>query len=350
MKNKILLALVTVFLVDANAKDLPPVELFFCDSAMRSGSLSPDGKHFAALVPANGAVCSIEGVEETAGAPVLLVIDLETQTPRLLSGVKSSNRIGYFFWMNNSRIGFSRITKNGGLDGNSLWAVNIDGTKMKELVPGGLEDGYPTGAGVLSTLDEDDRHVLVSYNKRRPKLNDVYKLNIYSGKLSLLAKDPYIDEQTNLGWAIDQQGTVRGYYAVKGLNYYLYHRNDSSSDFKLLRKFKFQEPSFAPANYSYDPRYVYMSGQPVTKDGVVLDDSDTAALWLYDAYEDKFVEKIYQNDRYDVGGIAISEKTKQPKFIGYMGEKFERVWLDKEMEAIHNTIEATFPDDEVYIR
>ena len=35
MKNKILLALVTVFLVDANAKDLPPVELFFCDSAMR---------------------------------------------------------------------------------------------------------------------------------------------------------------------------------------------------------------------------------------------------------------------------------------------------------------------------
>ena len=120
MKNKILLALVTVFLTDANAKDLPPVELFFCDSAMRSGSLSPDGKHFAALVPANGAVCSIEGVEETAGAPVLLVIDLETQTPRLLSGVKSSNRIGYFFWMNNSRIGFSRITKNGGLDGNSL--------------------------------------------------------------------------------------------------------------------------------------------------------------------------------------------------------------------------------------
>ena len=36
---------------------------------------------------------------------------------------------------------------------------------MKELVPGGLEDGYPTGAGVLSTLDEDDRHVLISYNK-----------------------------------------------------------------------------------------------------------------------------------------------------------------------------------------
>ena len=44
---------------------------------------------------------ALEGVEETAGTPVLLVIDLETQTPKLLSGTQSSNRIGYFFWMRN---------------------------------------------------------------------------------------------------------------------------------------------------------------------------------------------------------------------------------------------------------
>ena len=209
MKNKLLLTLVALSILNLQSKDLPSVESFFCDSAMRSGSLSPDGNYFAALVPANGAVCSIEGAEETAGTPVLLVIDLKTQTQKLLSGTQSSNRIGYFFWMSNSRIGFSRITRNGGLDGNSLWAVNIDGTKMKELVPGGLEDGYPTGAGVLNMLEDDDKHVLVSYNKGRPKLNDIYKLNIYSGKLTLVAKDPHIDGQTNLGWAIDQQGLVR---------------------------------------------------------------------------------------------------------------------------------------------
>ncbi|MEL0208692.1 MAG: hypothetical protein VW915_07330, partial [Gammaproteobacteria bacterium] len=350
MKNKLLLTLVALSSIyNLQSKELPSVESFFCDSAMRSGSLSPDGNYFAALVPANGAVCSIEGAEETAGTPVLLVIDLKTQTPKLLSGTQSSNRIGYFFWMSNSRIGFSRITRNGGLDGNSLWAINIDGSRMKELVPGGLKDGYPTAARVLDMMDGDDKHVLVSYNKRRPILNDVYKLNIYNGKLTLVAKDPYINEQPNLGWAIDLQGSVRGYYAVKGLHYYLYHRNDSSSDFELLRKFKFQEPSFAPANYSYDPRYVYMSGQPVTKSGEVLDNSDTSALWLYDAYEDKFIEKIYQNDRYDVGGIAISDKTEKPLYIGYMGEKYERVWLDKDMENIHKSIEATFPNDEVYV-
>ena len=52
-----------------------------------------------------------------------------------------------------------------------------------------------------------------------------------------------------------------------------------------------------------------MRGQAVAKDGTVIDDSDTDAFWLYDAYEDKFIEKIYENERYDVGGIAISSKT-----------------------------------------
>lgn len=349
MKNKLLMLFATFFVVNISAKDVPPVELFFCDAAMSGGNLSPDGKYFAALVPANGAVCSIESTDDSSGTRVLLVIDLETQTPKLLSGTKGSNRIGSFFWMTNSRIGFSRITNNGGLDGNSLWAVNIDGTKMKELVPGGLEDGYPTGARVLNLLKDDDRHVLVSYNKRRPILDDVYKLNIYSGKLTLVAKDPAIDGQRYTNWMVDKQGTVRGYSSLKGLYTYIYHRNDAESDFKLLRKFKFQEPSFGLSTYSYDPRYLYVSGQAVNKDGSVIDESDTASIWLYDAYEDKFVEKVYQDDRYDVGYIGLSEKTEKPQLIAYAGEKIEYIYLDSEMESIMTSLDATFPNDEVSV-
>ena len=66
-----------------------------------------------------------------------------------------------------------------------------------------------------------------------------------------------------------------------------------NSDFKLLRKFKFQDPSFTISTYDYDPRYAYMRGQAVSKDGSVIDDSDTDALWLYDTYNDEFIEKIF---------------------------------------------------------
>ena len=340
--------LVSVLSVNTNANENIPLQHFFCDSAMTSGSLSPDGKYFASMVPASGAKCAIEDIDDPQAARVLLVIDLETNTPTVLSGTRGKSRLTGFTWISNTRIAFYRQPE-AGLDAYSMWAINADGTKPKELVPGKWEDGYPTGANILDRMKDDDKHILVSYNKRRPKYTDVYKLNIFSGKLTMVAKDPVIDGQTSLGWAVDQQGVVRGYVAVKGLYNYLYHRNDADSDFKLLRKFKFQEASFGPAAYSYDPRYVYMRGQAVAADGSIIDDSDTDALWLYDAYEDKFIEKIYENDRYDVGGIAISSKTEEPAFIAYYGDKPEKVWIDKDLEQVYASIEASFPNDQVSI-
>ena len=344
-----LLALFTTTIsLNIIADDQIPVQHFFCDSAMTSGTLSPNGKYFASMVPASGGKCAIEEDDDPQAAKVLLVIDLETNTPTVLSGTKGKSRLVGFQWLNNSRIAFYRQPSRG-VDTYSMWAINIDGSKPKQLVAGEVEDGYFTYASISDLMENDDEHVLISYNKRRPKYRDMHKLNIYTGRTTLVAKDPVIDGQTSLGWAVDQQGVVRGYYAVKGLYYYLYHRNDAESDFELLRKFKFQEPQFSPANYSYDPRYVYMRGQAVAKDGTVIDDSNTDALWLYDAYEDKFVEKIFEHPKYDVGGIVISEKTQKPSYISYYGEKPERVWLDEDLKAVYDSIESSFPNDKVSI-
>ena len=347
-KTLFLFTFLVIVSLDAHSDENIPLQHFFCDSAMTSGSLSPSGKYFASMVPATGAKCSIEENDDPQAARVLLVIDLDTNKPTVLSGTRGKSRLTGFTWVSDSRIVFGRQPE-AGLDAYDMWAINVDGTKPKLLVPGKWEDSYPTGASMIDRLKDDEKHILVSYNKRRPKVTDVYKLNIYSGKLTMVAKDPVIDGQTSLGWVSDQQGVVRGYYAVKGLNYYLYHRNDADSDFKLLRTFKFQGPSFRPVNYSYDPRYVYMSGQAIAADGTVIDDSNTDALWLYDAYEDKFIEKIYENDKYDVGGIAISNRTKEPTFVGYYGDKPEKVWLDSELEQIYSSIEASFPNDQVSI-
>ena len=347
-KTSFLLTFFITLSVNTHSNENIPLQHFFCDSAMTSGTLSPNGKYFASMVPATGAKCSIEENDDPQAARVLLVIDLETNTPTVLSGTRGKSRLSYFTWISDSRILFARQPE-AGLDAYDMWAINIDGTKPKLLVPGKWEDSYPTGANMIDRLKDDDKHILVSYNKRRPKVTDVYKLNVYSGKLTMVAKDPVIDGQTSLGWATDRQGLVRGYVAVKGLYTYLYHRNDADSDFELLRKFKFQEASFQPAAYSYDPRYVYMRGQAVAADGTVIDDSNTDALWLYDSYEDKFIEKIYENEKYDVGGIGISTRTEKPTFVSYYGDKPERVWLDSELEQIYASIEAAFPNDEVSI-
>ena len=215
-KTLFLVTFLITLSVDAYSNEQIPLQHFFCDSAMTSGSLSPDGKYFASMVPASGAKCAIEEIDDPQAARVLLVIDLDTNTPTVLSGTRGKSRLSGFTWISDTRIAFFRQPQ-AGLDAYSMWAINIDGTKPKELVPGDLEDGYPTGIrGILDRIEDDDEHILVAYNKRRPKYTDVYKLNVFSGKLTLVAKDPVKDGQTALGWAVDQQGLVRGYVAVKG--------------------------------------------------------------------------------------------------------------------------------------
>ena len=82
----------------------------------------------------------------------------------MLSGTKSSARLVGFSWLSDSRISFYRQPSRG-VDTYSLWAINIDGTKPKLLVPGKVEDGYFAYAGIQDVMEEDDDHILISYNE-----------------------------------------------------------------------------------------------------------------------------------------------------------------------------------------
>ena len=121
MKNYLLpvLLLTSFFAFETNAENKIPVEHFWCESAMNNGTLSPNGKYFAAMVPATGPNCSISDEEEGQSPRVLLVIDLETNTPNVLSGTRSGSKIVWFQWISNSRIAFYRDAQTG-LDAYSL--------------------------------------------------------------------------------------------------------------------------------------------------------------------------------------------------------------------------------------
>ena len=111
MKNLLLtflfFASFTTLNVDAN--DNIPIEHFWCESAMTSGSLSPNGKYFATMVPASGPKCAISSNDndgDSQSPRVLLVVDLENNTSQQLSGTSSGARILWFTWLSNSRIAF----------------------------------------------------------------------------------------------------------------------------------------------------------------------------------------------------------------------------------------------------
>ena len=79
MRNYLLpvLLLTSFYAFETNAESKIPVEHFWCESAMTSGTLSPNGRYFAAMVPASGPKCSIDpDADDAQSARVLLVLSL----------------------------------------------------------------------------------------------------------------------------------------------------------------------------------------------------------------------------------------------------------------------------------
>ena len=118
MKNLLLafLFFASFTTLNVNANDNIPIEHFWCESAMTSGSLSPNGKYFATMVPASGPKCAIstnDDGEDNQSPRVLLVVNLENNTSQQLSGTSSGARILWFTWLSDSRIAFYRQPQAG---------------------------------------------------------------------------------------------------------------------------------------------------------------------------------------------------------------------------------------------
>ena len=75
------------------------------------------------------------------------------------------------------------IQDSGDDENYRLYAVNIDGTGSKELTP---FEGVR--AGIVDRLEDNDIEMLISLNRRDPKVFDVYRINITRARWSWLPK------------------------------------------------------------------------------------------------------------------------------------------------------------------
>src|SRR5690606_33452327 len=79
-------------------------------------------------------------------------------------------------------------------------------------------------------LPDDPDHVLISHNGRNPEVFDVYKADLRSGQLHLVAENP----GNIVGWQTDHLGRVRAGIASDGLHTTLLYRASESESFQPI--------------------------------------------------------------------------------------------------------------------
>lgn len=219
------------------------------------------------------------------------------------------------------------LADTGGDENYHIYTVKIgDNQSEKNITP------Y-TGVRVMpiDLLENVENEILVMMNKNNPQVFDVYKLNVVTGELTLVAENPG-DVQ---GWLTDWDGNVRIAYVSDSIDTYIMYRENDEEPFELLATAS-DADTFQPIAFSKDGKLLYMLSN--------VSRNTTALISLELATGKETV--IYANDKYDIAGASLNDDGSAITRVAYYDDKYTVVYFDKELEKVYKKIADTFETDD----
>jgi len=297
---------------------------------------SPDGKHLAGLVAADGRMN-------------LAVINIAEQKGARITAHKEADVVS-FAWVNNDRLVYSLgdlQAASGGVYQNygGLFAVNKDASDFRKLYPTrnelmGKGMLLPRGAifGWRSYPWEADS-ILAFSNDRNVEQQDAYVVNTKTGAKRLLVEERPSDV---LEFELDRNGVVRFLLtaprdAAKDgpLTYQLHYRSNAASPWKMLRQWKLGEPSIRPLAFDFDNKTAFVASDI---------GRDKQAIFRYDPETDTLGELVAASDDVDLtGGLVFDSAKKQLAGVYLPGYRPQVKWFDPDREAVQAALNVALP-------
>ncbi len=297
------------------------VEDFFKNPQYSSMSVSPDGKYMAALAPAKG-------------RRNLAIIDLKDRSKSRFITALEDQDVAAYTWVSDDRIIFG--VDADGVEAIAMYAVDRKGGRITTLInplesnsagPGGIPS--PT---LLDRLEDDQKHVLVSYDSRRVGVPDVYRMNVRNGGMKMIERNP----GTVVGWVTDHDGKVRGALAQDKLFTEAWYRKTEDAEWEVVARFAWDDRNaFSPLGFDYDNQTWFVSSQK---------DHDTAAIYRFDPETKKYGEMIFHNPTVDAGGLIFSDVQEKAVAATYFDSRPRWQGLDDDYTKMRQSLDSAFPD------
>jgi len=291
---------------------LIPMKDFFRNPVKVAYSISPNGEYLAFMQPWEK---RLNVFVEKIGSG---------QATRVTSA-KARDIAGYA-WKGDNRIVY--IQDTGGDENFRLYAVGIDGSNPKDLTP-----FEKVRAQIIDNLEQNGTEILVGLNKRNPQIFDVYRINVNTGAMEMIAENP----GNYTGWGTDWDGKLRIAITTDGVNSSVLVRNTETEKFAPLVTTSFKE-TFAPLVFTSDNKQLYVS----TNIG-----RDKTAIVKYDVENKKELEKIYEHPEVDVTSLLSSRKRRVITGVSYTTDKSQYHFIDKQRADLQKDLERRLPGYEV---
>ncbi len=291
---------------------LIPLEDFFRNPEKTAFRLSPNGEYFSYLAPWETRLnVFIQKIgEDTA-------VRITSETERDIAG---------YLWKGDNRILFLKDT--GGDENFHLYGVNPDGTDLK-----GLTVFEKVRTIFIDDLKDDEQEVIIGLNRRDPTVFDPYRLNVFTGEMTMLAENP----GNIVGWMTDHDGKLRLAITTDGVNNTILYRDTEEEVFRPVLTTSFRE-SISPALFTFDNKMVYALSNL---------GRDKTALVIFDVANGMEKEILFETGEADIEGVDYSRKDKKLLSVSWTTDKEKEHFFDPEAEAMKRDLEVKLPGYQV---
>jgi dipeptidyl aminopeptidase/acylaminoacyl peptidase len=296
-----------VFLNAASSETkLIPREVIFGNPEKMTARISPDGNMLAYLAPVNN---------------VLNVWMGKIGSKEFKPVTKDDNRgiMRYFWARDNKHIMY--LQDVGGNENWRLYGVDLKTGEIKDYTP--YEE---VQVRIVDISKHFPNELLIGMNKENQKVHDVYHLDLTTGELELVAKNPGMV----MGWIVDADFKVRGAtQATPDGGVDLMVRDSEDAEWRKLLTWGMEDNySSSPICFSKDGRHLYL---------IDSRNANTGRLVKYQTTTGN-MEVLAEDPQYDVTDIEIHPDEYKIQAVGFTKARMEWVILDEAIRGDFETI------------
>jgi len=299
---------------------LVPREVLFGNPEKVQPRISPDGTRLAYIAPLNGVLnVWVGGV----GAPEDSFRAVTNDTDR---GIRA------FFWgQDNARILY--VQDMGGDENWRLYDVELDRSTIRDLTP---------FEGVQAQLIAEEKkfptELLVGLNKENPQLHDVYHLDLETGELEMILKNPGV-----VGFVADGEMRVRAGLQPRpdgGMNLVGRRPGASAEQWEVFLEVDSDDAlGTAPIGFTADGNSLYLLSSV---------DANASRLLRVDL-ANGVATVLAEDPQYDVSGVMSNPDTKEIQMVSFTKARTEHVVIDRSISDDMNQIQAIQPGDVTFL-
>lgn len=324
----------------AHAQSNPlTVEDLYKPPAYGQVTASRDGKYLAVTVPSS------------TGRLNLALVDLETRKGELLTSFRDYD-VRIVSWVGNQNILFETFQFNTPADdqrGGGLFALNLATKSVRTLteplkaIIDRNQFAY-RGYSFLRTIPGNEEEVLATGNFRDSLSQDVYRLNVKTGRATLLTETR---PNRTIDWVLDRARVPRvAVSRVKDSNTVIVHyRKDAESPLEEIYRYDSTMPGLLEPLYFEADNQTLVVATNINRTNV--------AVHRYDPNARKLGALVFEHPKVDVGvdqrgggagGVSIDPQTDE--VLGYtaFAEKLELVRLTEAQKRRQSALDAALPN------